>query len=201
MIKDSIYRISGILILSSVLLFSCSKNKGNSSSDFPADFNKWSDTKKVAYMMKQTTPDSVARFMIYAALGEVKGVTLDSLGIVTNYVYAEYDTENQIRYGEAYDTIVDGLSLAQKMKLYTVAGVDNAQGLGYELGLSYLTNVREKNMSAEDVRKELEEFKKACGQDSDMYRRFTIGFRTALQYDGGKDIDPDVYKTFSNIIE
>ena len=48
-----------------------------------------------------------------------------------------------------------------------------------------------------DVEKELKAFEKACGNDTAMYRRFMIGFRTVLEVDHGKDVPEEIYSRFA----
>ena len=56
--------------------------------------------------------------------------------------------------------------------MYAQAGTEDPQGLGYRLGLEYMTSIRDQRKSADDVERELAEFRKACGADSATYRRF-----------------------------
>lgn len=184
-----------------VMTVSCKNNKDGKTGSFPENFSSMSDTEKVSYLMRTTTPDSVARFIIYASLDEKGEHHLDSLGVVTNYVYSTYPSDKQVAFGEEYDKTVDKLPLAKRMKLYAMAGEENPQGLGYELGLSYIALIRDKNMKVGDVEKEISEFKKACGEDTATYRRFIVGFKTALEYDRGKDISKDIYERFKNLSE
>ena len=69
-----------------------------------------------------------------------------------------------------------------------MAGVEDPQGLGLQLGLEYMQSVRENNLSVDDVKRELKAFKQACGNDSNTYKRFIIGFRTVLEADSGRDM-------------
>ena len=84
------------------------------------------------------------------------------------------------------------------MRVYKLAGSEDAQKLGYRLGLEYLGSIREDNKSAEQIEKELQSFKKACGTDTAMYRRFIIGFHTALEVDSATDIPKAIYDKFKN---
>ena len=61
------------------VLAACKGGKSDAGESFPADFNALPDTARVAYVMKNTTPDSVARFICRAALGQVKGAGIESL--------------------------------------------------------------------------------------------------------------------------
>ncbi len=148
--------------------------------------------------MKNTTPDSVARFICRAALGQIEGVRIESLGIATSYAYEKYNGKDLDSFGDEYDSFVASLPLADKMRMYAMAGVVDPQGLGLQLGLEYMQSIREKNLSVGDVEKELKAFKTACGGDSTTYERFLIGFKTVLEADKGKDMPKAIYDKFIN---
>lgn len=179
-----------------LVVASCGRNKGVSSGKFPENFNSIGDTARVAYMIKQATPDSVARFIGLAALGKIEGARIDSLGIATSYAYEVYTGPDLDRFGEEYDRFVNALPLADKMRMYAMAGVEDPQGLGLQLGLEYMQSIREKNLSVEDVEREVKAFKTACGEDSATYKRFIIGFRTVLEVDRGRDMPKEIYDRF-----
>lgn len=181
--------------LLSVSLVGCSKKDSGS---FPADIAKKSDAEKVAYMMKNATPDSVARFICYASLGKNPDVKIDSLAIATLYAYENYRDKDVAAFGESYDATVAGMPLSDKMKLYRMAGTEDPQALGYSLGLEYMSKIRLQNMSVKDVEREVLEFKKACANDTSTYRRFIIGFRAVLNADRGKDVSEAIYQRFIN---
>ena len=56
--------------------------------------------------MKNTTPDSVARFICRAALGQVKGAGIESLGVATSYAYEKYSGNDLDSFGDEYDNFV-----------------------------------------------------------------------------------------------
>lgn len=186
------------LTVIAMVAVSCGRKDNGDNGPYPAGFASLGDTGRVAYVMKNAEPDSVARFIIRGALGELEGVRIDSLGIVTNYVYSSYDTEKQVEFGEEYDRYVNALPLAKQMKLYSIAGEADAQGLGYELGLNYMSQIRDRNMTAADVVRDIEEFRKACGADTVTYQRFMIGFKTVLQNDKDIDVNGEIYRRFCN---
>ncbi len=180
------------------VLGSCKGGKKDSGAAFPEDFNALPDTARVAFVMKNTTPDSVARFICRAALGQIKDAKIENLGIATSYAYEKYTGKELDSFGDEYDSFVASLPLADKMRMYAMAGVEDPQGLGLQLGLEYMQSIREKNLSVEDVEKELHAFKTACGNDSNTYNRFIIGFRTVLEADSGKDMPKAIYDKFIN---
>ncbi len=140
----------------------------------------------------------MARFIIYASLGRVEGAKIDTLAIATNYAYEHLKGSDLEDFSIAYENLVESLPLADKMKVYKLGGSEDAQGLGYRLGLEYVTTIREGNMTVADIEKELAAFRAACANDTDTYRRFLIGFKTVLRIDSGKDLPRDVYDKFIN---
>lgn len=187
-----------LAVCAGMLLSSCGGGKGETGTSVPENFAVMGDTARVAYVMKNATPDSVARFICSAALGRLDYARIDSLGIATSYAYEKYSGDDLDLFGETYDSYVSALPLADKMRMYAMAGVEDPQGLGLQLGLEYMQSIREKNMSADAVEKELTAFRKACGPDSATYRRFLVGFRTVLESDRGKDMPEEIYNRFIN---
>lgn len=183
--------------ISLLLLCSCgSKNKSHS--DYPENFNKIGDIARVEWAMKTQTPDSLARFIIDSALGRNENARIDSLANATLYVYEHLKGDDLDAFSIQYDSYVEALPLDDKMKVYLLAGSDDPQKLGYRLGLEYVGSIRENNKNVGQVEKELESFRKACGEDTATYRRFIIGFHTVLAVDSGKDISKDIYDKFIN---
>ena len=65
--KVAIKKLVGIAGLGfmgvALLLTGCSKKKETADTGFPKGFNNKSDSEKVAYVMRTSSPDSVARFV------------------------------------------------------------------------------------------------------------------------------------------
>lgn len=190
-----------IICLSIVLLSLSSCGRNNGSGNFPSDFNKLSDQKRVAYMMENVSPDSVARFICNAALGKISGVRIDSINEATLYAYENYKDDDLVSFSNEFDKFSANLPLQEKMKLYFLSGKVDPQGMGYQLGLEYVNNIRVKKLSVNDVKAEIAEFKKACGSDTETYRKFVKGFKTVLELDKGVDLPQDIYNSFINLPE
>ncbi len=176
---------------------SCGNDK-KEGKGFPANFGNMGDVGRVNWMIRHTTPDSVARFIIRASLGQVPGARIDTLARATNAAYEKITGANLEKFSATYDDLVESLPLDDKMKVYAMAGTEDPQGLGYRLGLEYITTIRNSRKKVADIKEELQSFKKACGTDTSTYRRFLIGFKTALENDRGKDLPEDIYNTFIN---
>ncbi len=197
--KRSMPRLWGILAMSAILMsglmMSCGGSEG-STSNFPKDFNKKSDEEKVAYLMKTASPDSVARFICRAALGEIPGVKIDTLAIATLYAYETYKDKNLETFSHAYDSFADGLPLDKKMMLRKLAAMEDPMQLGYALGLEYVNSIRLDHKNAKTVEEEIAALKKVCSQnpeDSAMFPRFMKGFEVALEIDGAGDVPKEIY--------
>lgn len=197
--KSSFKTISLIFAACMFLMCAGSCKKHGPHGDFPDDFQSMTDTEKVKYVIANTTPDSVARFICDASLGNIPGVTLDSVGIVTLYVYDYYRSNDDIdKFSIEFDKYPNTLPLEQKMKFLYKAGTLDPTQIGYELGLSYVSQIRDQHKTADDVEKEIKAFKDACKSDPETYRRFLQGFKISLEADRGKDLPEDVYRRFIN---
>ena len=186
----------------SLLVFvpACS-GKDSGSNGFPEDFNSLSDFQKVAYMMDHASADSVARFIIYASLGKVSGVRIDTINNATLMAYENYKDTALQTFSWEFDRLSEELPLPDKMKLRSLVGAEDPQGLGLTLGLEYMNQIRLKGMTANEVLAELMELKHVCADQPDLYARFIIGFRTVLRYDKDSDMPKDIYATFLNYDE
>ena len=180
-----------------LLLASCG-DKNKQAGDYPENFSKIGDVGRVEYMMQRVSPDSLARFVINSSLGKNPGAPIDTLATATLYIYEHLQGQALDAFSTQYDVYVESLPLDEKMRVYMLAGSDDPQKLGYRLGLEYLGSIRENNKNADQVEKELQAFRKACGNDTSTYRRFIIGFHTVLAVDSGKDVSPDIYRRFIN---
>lgn len=164
----------------------------------PEDFDRFSDTAKVAYMMEIVSPDSVARFICDAALGKSEAARITAFPEASAYAYQHYADSNLIVFSQELDYYSANLPLPEKMKIYSLAGQMDPQRLGYELGLEYVGYIRENKANVEEVKKEIDALKTACGEDSLTYIRFLKGFKTVLQADRGKDLPEEIYNVFIN---
>ena len=191
--KMNIITVGAVLLL----LASCGGKKEKEGA-FPPGFAAMGDTARVAWMMEHVSSDSLARFIIDASIGKVRNARIDTLAIATNYAFEHLEGEDLDKFSVAYDSHVESLPLADKMRVYAQAGTEDPQGLGYRLGLEYMTSIRDQRKSADDVERELAEFRKACGADSATYRRFIVGFKTVLNVDRGVDVPRDIYNRFIN---
>lgn len=181
-----------------LILASCSKRGSDDKGAIPENFDAIGDTARVAFMIQNVEPDSVARFICYGALGRSAQGRIDSLGIATSYAYEKYTGQELVTFADEYENFVASLQLPEKMKMYAMAGVEDPQKLGLQLGLEYMQQIRDKNLSVEQVEKELRAFKKACGDDEQTYKRFIIGFHTVLEADNGHDMPRAIYEKFIN---
>lgn len=187
--------------MSLILLISACGGKKSDANKFPDDFNTLSDEQKVAYIMQHASADSVARFIIYASLGKIEGVRIDSLNIATLKAYETYTDTALQTFSWEFDRIAEELPLHDKMHLRAIIGTENPQGLGLTLGLEYMNQIRVKGMTSDQVMEELKELKRASADDPDLYARFLIGFRTVLRYDHNADMPKEIYDTFLNYDE
>ncbi len=202
-IKDYSVRFMACLVCCTAIctLCACKGNRGGNG-NFPDDFNGRTDGEKVAYMMEAATPDSVARFICYASLGYIDGVSLKSVNDAVLYATEHYKREEELtQFGVEFENIQVGLPLADHMKIMKLAGTEDPMGMGLRLGLDYFEQLRDGQKSAAEVDREIAAFRKACGNDTATYVRFVKGFKAALREGGGRGIDPNVYRKYSNMPE
>ncbi len=195
--KTLFARISGPLACFLLIAISCGRGNDGQTSSFPQNFNTFSDNQMVEFMMKNASPDSVARFICNSALGKVEAGRIDTLTVAAAYAYEHYADSALIAFSKEFDSFSSTLPLADKMKVYAMAGELDPQRLGYQLGLEYVSHIRDSKMKVEDVRAEIDAFKAACADDSLTYIRFMKGFRTVLRADHGKDLPEAIYKAFA----
>ena len=189
-------KAGGAMAIFLVALSSCGGSDNGSDRNFPGNFMSIGDAGRVAYVMEHATPDSVARFICDAALGKVKGAKIDTLATATLHAYENYRDSNLVVFSETFDNYSNSLPLPEKMKILSMAGLNDPQGLGYELGLAYVGSIRERRMTEEEVAKEIEALRQACASDTAMFTRFLIGFHTVLKIDSGKDLPASFYNRF-----
>lgn len=196
-----IKRFIPIAVMALILLIPACGGKDKNAGNFPEGFASLSDEQKVAYMMEHVSADSVARFIIYASLGKVDGVRIDTLNNATLKAYETYTDTALQTFSWEFDRIAEELPLHDKMRLRVLVGAEDPQGLGLTLGLEYLNQIRVKGMTADEVLEELKELKRASSDDPDLYARFLIGFRTVLRYDKNSDMPKEIYTRFLNYDE
>ena len=189
------------LFIAGVIMLALSACKGKNSGgdiDLPENFAQLPDTAQVSFMMKNATPDSVARFICASALGKVPQSQIRNLSIATNYAFEKYSDNELGIFSNTYDEYVASLPLSEKMTIYAKAGTDDPQGLGLQLGLEYMQSIREKNLTPEQVEEELKALKIACKNDPEVYKRFLVGFKTVLKVDQNSDVPKEIYERFIN---
>ncbi len=196
-----IKRFFPVALMALLLLIPACGGKDKNAGNFPEGFSSLSDEQKVAYMMQHVSADSVARFIIYASLGKIEGVKIDTLNNASLKAYETYTDTALQTFSWEFDRVAEELPLHDKMRLRALVGAEDPQGLGLTLGLEYMNQIRVKGMTADEVLKELKELKKASADDPDVYARFLIGFRTVLRYDKNSDMPKDIYTRFLNYDE
>lgn len=198
MIKSFFMPLSRVAVFLLIILSFSACGKKNPNGDFPKDFQSYRDADKVKYVMENATPDSVARFICNASIGAIPGITIDSVADATLYAYEKYRGPDLDKFSEEYDQYSAALPLKQKMQLMFSASINDPMQIGYELGLSYVSQIRDQHKSVKQVEEEIKEFKVACRKDPDTFNRFITGFKIALEADKGKDLPSEIYTRFIN---
>lgn len=170
----------------------CGRHSGDG--DFPSDFDEMNDSEKVAYMMKHSEPDSVARFLCKASLGKISGVKIDTLATANLYALEHYKGENLDLYSREFEDYKASLPLADKLKMEKMTGTYDDDAIGYQLGLEYVGYIREKHLGVKDIEKDISRLHKVA--DAKTFERFMTGFKVALENDRGKDLPEEIYRRF-----
>ena len=194
-------RFIPLAVMSLLVMLAACGGKKKDANAFPEGFDAFTDGQKVTYMMQHVPADSVARFIIYASLGKIEGVRIDTLNNATLKAYEAYRDTALQSFSWEFDRVAEELPLHDKMRLRVLVGAEDPQGLGLTLGLEYLNQIRVKGMNADQVLEELKELKKASKDSPDVYARFLIGFRTVLRYDRNSDMPAEIYSRFLNYDE
>lgn len=193
------------LLLASLFtgLVACKKKSDGGNVSVPSEFNSMDDRARVDYLVKNLSPDSVARFLVNASLGDIDGVKIDTLINAQGYAYGKYDNqpEELAVFSSELERYAASLDLSRKKRLYSMSGMHDPEGFGYDLGLEYVNNIREKNLSVKAITSEIADLKKTCADDPATYKRFVKGFKTALELDHGKGISEEVYQRFITLEE
>lgn len=187
-----------LIAAASAILVSCG-GRGNGT-DLPDDFNQMGDAAKVDWLISQkVAPDSVARFICRAALGEIEGARIDTMANAVLYAFDRYHDDDLAQFSAAYDDFKGSQPLDKKMRIYLISGETDSLGVGYQLGLEYVAQIRENHLSADQAQKQIDALRKVCASSPDIYTRFVKGFRLALEADKGKDLNPEIYNRFINL--
>ena len=159
------------------------------------------DSERLSYVMRKAEPDSVARFLCYASLGRIPGVKIDTLGTAYLYVIESYKGQDADKFGIAFEQVMKELPLADKMETQFRLGLADTLTIGYDLGLGYVAQIRDRRMGIKEIDADIASFREACRRDTATFRRFVQGFRTALAEDRGKDLKPEIYNKYIHLSE
>lgn len=189
-----------LLAVSALCAVSCKKN-GEGNGEFPESFSTMKDSDRLSYVMRKAEPDSVARFLCYASLGRIPGAKIDTLGTAYLYVIESYKGQDADKFGIAFEQVMKELPLADKMETQFRLGLADTLTIGYDLGLGYVSQIRDRRMGIKEIDADIASFREACRRDTATFRRFVQGFRTALSEDRGKDLKPEIYNKYIHLSE
>lgn len=190
---SSIWLMGVMMLASACLLAGCGGKNGNG--DLPENFKNLSTEDKMEYLMQNLAPDSVARYISNAALGKIYNSRIE-LQPAMAYAYEHYDEDQIVIFQEALNAYEAELPLNEKVKYSKLSAVEEADIYSYELGLEYVSQIREERKDATKIKSELDALAKECKTDPDFYKRFMKGFKTALEYDRHHDLDDNIYRQF-----
>ena len=190
-----LFQLSTVCLFLLVLFlafFSCS---GGNSDKLPANFRTLSTADKMEYLMANMSPDSVARYVCDAAMGKVYNSRIE-LQEARAYAFEHYNEDEQVAFETEFALYEEALPLHEKVKFAKLAATEDPDVYSYELGLKYVGSIREEGKDATTINDELGKLRKECKTDPEFYKRFMKGFKLALEYDRGHDLDDNIYKQF-----
>lgn len=159
----------------------CSCGGGKSSSEATvAPGPGATDKEKVGYMAQLCTPDSLARFICYGALGKSESGKIDSLAMAQLYAIEIYqaDDRKMAEFSRAYDETVEQLPLADHYRLTVMTGTLDDTQMPLDLGLRYGARVAREKLPAATVKADTIALSRIV--DSHFFELFKRAFETAL---------------------
>lgn len=192
-IMKSVSRMAVLaMVVIAVAVSGCKKKE---IANLPNTFNSLSTEEKMEYLIKKLPPDSVALFICEASMGKKYDSRIE-LGEAVNYAYTHYNDSTMVIFDDALNQYGDRLPLNERAKFFKLINISDPDMLAYELGLKFVGTIRENDMDVKTVKEELDRFMKESEAEPDTYKRFIKGFKNALEYDRGHDLDEKIYKTF-----
>lgn len=147
------------------------------------------------FLMANMRPDSVALYICDAAMGKKYDTNID-LAEAKSYAYEHYNENQVLAFEQACSEYAESLPLNERVKFTKLENLEDVESYSYELGLSYIGNIREEKKDIKEVEDDLEKLMKECQDDKEFYKRFIKGFKTALEYDRHHDLDDKIYLKF-----
>lgn len=130
--------------MASVALSGCASSGSDKEKGFPSGFDSLDDVSKVAYVIENATPDSVARFLCEASLGHVAEARIDTLALAAAFAYEHYNDSALIAFSQEFDSYSANLPLADKMRIYSLPAlpIRSASAMSWVLSTSAISASR-----------------------------------------------------------
>lgn len=140
----------GVMLLS---VSACSGPKTSSEVTKAPDASA-TDRDKVMYMVQLNDPDSVARFLCYAALGKSTEGKIDSLALAQLYALEAYqaDDDRIAEFSRAYEECVEQLPLVDMYRIHQMTGIFDETELPLDLGLHYGSRIMRDTLNAAKIK-------------------------------------------------
>lgn len=177
-----------LFIISVIICANAGCKKSGIYKNLPEDFSNFADTAKVAYLMGEISPDSLARFICDEVLKPDSIKLINSLNESVRYAYIKYPDSLRIIFGKEIDAYSDNLPLENKTRLYYLAKGDDPIRLGYKIGKEYIQSFHEGKNQYDELNKVLEIFEIVSNDGNEFMYKLQTGIKTALQA-GGIDLD------------
>ncbi len=170
-----------LIAIFGLLLLSACGGDNNSKDATVAPGANASDREKVSYMAQITSPDSLARYICYAALGRSSSGTIDSLSMAQLYALEIYQADDRkiVEFSRSYDETVENLPLTDAYRLAKMTGVLDDTQLPFDLGLRYGARVKREGIKAPEVKNDTAALARMV--EPHFFDLFVKAFDTALK--------------------
>lgn len=188
---------TALAILAAVVLIglagaSCSKKNKNG---LPDNFATLPPEGQMAYLIESMPLDSVARFICETAMGKAGDARIE-LQPAVEYAFGNLPEDSAAVFWNALMAYKLELPLNEQVRLTKLMGFEDMEQYGYDLGLSYVGEIRVEQKDINTISEELSSLQQECKSDPEFYKRFMKGFKTALEYDRHHDLDDKIYLKF-----
>lgn len=177
------HKLSVLAVILLFVLSACAGSEENSvDASLPSDFASLPDTAKVRVLLDQgVSADSLAAFVCESLNGKHGNVSFSDFDGIEIYVGERMGDEAAGMYGMSFEMYMQYLPLDKRYKVKIAMPLTDIETLGYTLGLEYVNQVIDNQMTIGQVDREVAALRRVCASDEDTFEHFLKGFATGIQ--------------------
>lgn len=139
------------------------------------------DREKVEYVARMYGPDSLARFICYAALDKSPDGHIDSLAMAQVYALELYAAEEDkvVKFSRTFEETVENLPLTDAYRLTKMTGTLDETQMPLDLGLHYGARVRREKLEPARVKADTTALARMV--EPHFFQLFVEAFETAMK--------------------